>query len=81
MHVGKVKSYAPKIFHYVADVFVGPGEALQYHGVQVETDGSQAGILLSVNGRFEPCRPFPEKPSCALDPCGVLHQEWMMEND
>ena len=78
-HVERVKSFAPTVYHYVADVFVGSGNALRDQGIHCSMDGASAGMLSAVTGDFEQSPEQPNKPSCALDPNGVLHQEWMME--
>ena len=63
--VERVKSFAPTIYHYVADVKVGPA---------VDESG-----LFTSEGSFMACPSSAVvKPSCALDPNGSLHQEWMM---
>lgn len=77
VRVERVKSYAPQIHHYVADVFVGPSLNLP---TPIELEGHRAGVVLE-NGVFEPCPLEMEPPSCALGPQGALHQSWMMEDD
>ena len=77
-NVEKVKSFAPKVDHYVADVWVGPRE--EYVG-QGKDEVVFAGILTKGDGettKFEPCSDVVEEPSCALKKDGVLHQDWMM---
>jgi hypothetical protein len=64
-HVEKVKSFAPTVFHYVADVFVGPGTA-----------GSVV-VVVQGDGTFLHCPEDIQPPSCALSEDGVLHQKWM----
>lgn len=75
--VERVKSYAPQIHHYVADVFVGPSGKLS---TQFNFRGHRAGVVRE-NGEFRPCPLEIEPPSCALSSDGVLHQNWMMEDD
>lgn len=75
-HVEQVKSFAPMIHHYVADVFVGPRHE---HPRQVDMDGIYAGTL--VNGKFVACPNDAAPPSCALSATGVLNQKWMMDNE
>lgn len=71
-HVEKVKSFAPTVAHYVADVYVGLSSRL----AEGETmNGSKAGAIL--NGVFVPCATDMQPPSCALSADGVLSQEWM----
>ena len=77
-NVEKVKSFAPKVDHYVADVWVGPREEYVGHG---KDEVLFAGILTKGDGettKFEPCSDVVEEPSCALKKDGVLHQDWMM---
>jgi tRNA G37 N-methylase Trm5 len=71
-HVERVKSFAPTVSHYVADVFVGPA-----CGFPRKTGplGSRAGIF--EGNELLPCPSDVEIPSCALSPDGVLCQEWM----
>jgi hypothetical protein len=40
-------------------------------------DGASAGMVIA--NEFEPSPEDMEKPSCALDPNGILRQAWMME--
>lgn len=77
VRVERVKSFAPQIHHYVADVFMGPSSNLPG---QIDMKGHRAGIVLE-NGEFEPCPSEVQPPSCALSPDGALHQRWMMEYD
>lgn len=74
--VERVKSYAPKIHHYVADVFIGPKSCLP---ISVELYGHRAGFLQN-NNEFCACMAEVVPPSCALSPDGVLHQDWMMDS-
>jgi tRNA G37 N-methylase Trm5 len=71
-HVEKVKSFAPTVSHFVADIFLGLPER---HPRGSEMQGATAGIL--AGGSFCPCPEDIQPPSCALSPGGVLHQEWM----
>lgn len=74
-HVEKVKSFAPTVSHYVADVFCGPRyrypafDLMKHH---------RAGVLQS-NGSFLPCSNQVQVPSCALSTDGPLHQHWLMD--
>ena len=79
-HVERVKSFAPTVYHYVADVFVGTREAMDYRRILVNMGSATAG-LLQVSGEFVPSPQKPQKPSCALDRSGVLHQDWMMDSE
>lgn len=77
IRVERVKSYAPQIHHYVADVFVGPSSNIPN---QVNIRGHRAGALHQ-DGFLEPCSSSElEPPSCALSPDGALSQSWMMED-
>ena len=75
----KVKSFAPKVDHYVADIWVGPRGAYAGYG---KDEVIFAGILTNEDGettKFEACSTNAIKePSCALKKDGVLHQDWMM---
>ena len=73
-----MKSFAPKVDHFVAYVWAGPRE--KYVG-QGKDEVVFAGILTKGDGettKFEPCSDVVEEPSCALKKDGVLHQDWMM---
>jgi hypothetical protein len=71
-HVEKVKSFAPTVAHYVADIYVG----LPWGLIECENmNGFKAGALR--NGTVVPCMSDSEPPSCALSPDGALSQEWM----
>lgn len=73
-HVEKVKSFAPTVNHYVADVFVGPVDRLP---VGVEMKASTAGVLGAADQKAKLCPAQVTPPSCALSHDGVLHQDWM----
>ena len=66
-HVEKVKTFAPTINHYVADVWIG-----------TPRDGVPAGRagLVRNDVQLTPLETLTP-PSCALSENGVLHQEWM----
>jgi tRNA G37 N-methylase Trm5 len=74
-HVEKVKSFAPTVNHYVADVFVGPAGRLPF---DVDLKPGDAAVLRD-DQRAEHCPASVTPPSCALSPDGVLHQSWMRE--
>eukprot|EP00550_Attheya_septentrionalis_P009133 CAMPEP_0198285718 /NCGR_PEP_ID=MMETSP1449-20131203/4957_1 /TAXON_ID=420275 /ORGANISM="Attheya septentrionalis, Strain CCMP2084" /LENGTH=448 /DNA_ID=CAMNT_0043983237 /DNA_START=309 /DNA_END=1652 /DNA_ORIENTATION=- len=86
-HVERVKSFAPKIDHYVADVFVGPRQC--YPGNATIGSETRVGLFVQPNdndknGRLVvPSCPVDQipPPSCALSKDGVLHQQWMMEQE
>jgi len=81
-HVEKVKSFAPTVNHYVADVFVGPLEC--YHptnynaavAIQSSLAPGQTGVLKK-ESTLELCSGPVKAPSCALSKDGLLHQKWM----
>lgn len=77
-HVERVKSFAPSVYHYVADVFVGTRNAIQSQGILVNM-GSATGGLIQRCEEFVPSPDIPCKPSCALGSSSVLHQDWMLE--
>ncbi len=87
-HVERVKSFAPTVFHYVADVFVGIPSKDAYprgHGFvqdKLASSSNDVSRRAWVRRRSdETWVPVVEKnivkPSCALSPDGVLSQEWM----
>ena len=76
-NVERVKSFAPQIHHYVADVFLGPPACLP---VSVDDmSGQRAGVLKDGNA-FQSCPEVVQPPSCALSRDGVLNQAWMMDD-
>lgn len=82
--VTKVKSFAPRVDHYVADVVAGPRSVLQTvfmdHGLEFLNADEDCFVYCIWNQRplqLQASRICPLPPSCALDPNGVLHQEWM----
>jgi 16S rRNA G966 N2-methylase RsmD len=74
-HIERVKSFAPTVCHYVADIFVGSPEIYGPELV-VANSVTRAGILLS-DSTYKICPTLVEAPSCALSPDGALCQEWM----
>jgi tRNA G37 N-methylase Trm5 len=74
-HVERVKSFAPTVNHYVADVFVGPADRLLF---DVDIKAGHAAVLHD-DQRLEHCPASVTPASCALSPEGVLHQGWMRE--
>jgi len=72
-HIERVKSFAPKVDHFVLDIFVGPILPVE---LGLELGGKQIGII-NQNGNFVECGVELPPPSCALGN-GVLDQEWMM---
>jgi hypothetical protein len=92
--VVKVKSFAPRIDHVVANVFMGPlQECLKQLGTRTNAHLHNARSkmeqysVFSVegsSGKDSSCCLLhhdvcPGPPSCALNPSGVLHQRWMMD--
>mmetsp|Transcript_12408 Transcript_12408/g.34419 ORF Transcript_12408/g.34419 Transcript_12408/m.34419 type:complete len:499 (-) Transcript_12408:2257-3753(-) len=74
-HVEKVKSFAPTVNHYVADVFVGPMDK------SATTSPTTLGMIVHPGGSMDSIPPDATLtvPSCALSPDGPLHQSWMRE--
>lgn len=76
-HIERVKSFAPRVDHFVADIFVGtkPYEDLENKEKMTVRRG-----IINVDGSFRiacPDTPLP-LPSCALGN-GKIDQEWMLE--
>jgi len=90
-HIEKVKSFAPTINHYVADVFVGPLLHYQPNHTAAINSNLEPGLtgVLKPGGALELCccRRVHQReedapvaaPSCALSDDGALHQEWMRD--
>lgn len=80
VNVEKVKSFAPKVDHVVADVFVGPQGSPK---VPSFIDEDELEKKCSETGALDPFRKFiitsqhTPPPSCALNEEGILHQNWM----
>ena len=75
-HIEKVKSFAPKVDHVVADVFVGPPTSSK---VPTSWRVKTTGVFNSA-GRFVATSSVDiSLPSCALNEDGILHQSWMRE--
>lgn len=76
-HIERVKSFAPRVDHYVADIFVGPMpfENLQNKEKMMHTRG-----IINPDGSFRIVCPdnLLPLPSCALGN-GIIDQEWMLE--
>jgi len=72
--IERVKSFAPKVDHLVADIFVGPQLP---EGINVETSGCKIGIIGPESTFIQVNSEVVITPSCALGH-GILHQEWMM---
>ena len=74
-HIERVKSFAPKIAHYVADVFLGPKKRLCLELPGIRMNGNRSGIC--EKGEFFPVVGIVSSPSCALGENSILHQKWM----
>lgn len=72
-HIERVKSFAPKVDHFVLDIFVGP---ILPSELGLDLGGKKIGIIHQ-DGNFVECGVDLPPPSCALGN-GVLDQEWMM---
>ena len=82
-HVEHVKSFAPKVDHLVADIFVGPlcvwkGQKVNQSTILRKDLENRFSGVIDPDGLFHPCPKHVETPSCALSRSGILHQEWMM---
>lgn len=79
-NVQKVKSFAPKVDHYVADVFVGPKGSPACGSICDAVADITTGVLSKEEGThvMKACPANIKAPSCALSRGGVLSQEWMM---
>jgi len=71
-HIERVKSFAPKIDHFVADIFIGPKLP---QNLNIDMEGRRKGILHQ-SGKILDCPDNVTPPSCAFG--GILHKKWMM---
>lgn len=79
-HVERVKSFAPKVDHVVADVFVGPCDSPKVPSLKdCGRTCSETGVVDSF-GKLNPTPLDGSPPSCALNEKGILSQKWMREN-
>jgi hypothetical protein len=85
-HIEKVKSFAPTVNHYVADVFIGPMQRIQRtlgisHLVEaLDTDqNNYYAAVLRRNNEIVWCGYDIKSPSCALSADGPINQDWMKE--
>ncbi|KAL3935283.1 MAG: hypothetical protein SGBAC_009172 [Bacillariaceae sp.] len=77
-HVEKVKSFAPTVAHYVADVYVGKSSEVVKSNVSCQNiDPSYMAAVVAQDGALIHCSETVKPPSCALSPDGVLSQAWM----
>jgi tRNA G37 N-methylase Trm5 len=72
-HLEKVKSFAPTVNHYVADVFVGPRGKTNI----VDKLEDDSAVLAMEGEALEVCLESLELPTCALSLSGVINQTWM----
>ena len=78
VHVEKVKSFAPTVNHYVADVFLGNPSTIGRKSLLSIGSGAAAIVDSEGNaGALDTATPVPV-PSCALSKDGVLNQDWML---
>ena len=80
-NVEKVKSFAPTINHYVADVYCGPNDGSVNLPNMTNNRKGDNNVWLREHGGAKvwtsiDCPPL-NPPSCALNDDGVLHQAWM----
>ena len=76
----KVKSFAPTVNHYVADVFVGPKGLSPIEEGKEESFGPGATVNRKTGIiEIQPNGATLTVPSCALSPDSALHQAWMRE--
>lgn len=79
-HLEKVKSFAPTVNHYVADVIVGPPDFIHRHTGLILAPGTTA--IQSKDGSINQCPDtIIDPPSSALSKDGVLHQDWMLDQN
>jgi tRNA G37 N-methylase Trm5 len=76
-HLEKVKSFAPTVNHYVADVYLGPRPSFTYSTSNGPFHCEPGFVGFVEKGKLKECRPGVKPPSCALSATGALHQEWM----
>lgn len=76
-HVERVKSFAPTVSHYVADVFLGPPERHLF-GDKIQKAHAAFGVLKDQGTLITATKDTKAtQPSCALSADGVLFQGWM----
>jgi tRNA G37 N-methylase Trm5 len=77
-HLEKVKSFAPTVNHYVADVYLGPRSAITNIFVtKYNCEPGFVGFVDRSDLTVRECQQDVLPPSCALSPTGPLHQGWM----
>lgn len=75
-HLERVKSFAPTVNHYVADVLLAPRGEVAKRLLNVDIASGTTGVL-QANGTVLQAPDRITPPSCALGDKGVLHQAWM----
>ena len=78
-HLERVKSFAPKVDHLVADIFIGKVLPFEFDTV-LEIIGEHKIGVIDSNGQFLPFLGTIDVPSCALS-AGILNQDWMKDNN
>ncbi|CAJ1966223.1 unnamed protein product [Cylindrotheca closterium] len=78
-YVEKVKSFAPTVAHFVADVYVGRPSGLNSSSASCQDidPSCTTAVVVQTDGTLIHCPETVKPPSCALSPDGVLSQEWM----
>jgi hypothetical protein len=93
VHVEKVKSFAPTVNHYVADVFIG--NMHHFHDCicrikeWYEWDNENfneikpgfTGMIRKDGYVIDISEREAKVPTCALEPGGTIYREWMAEKD
>ena len=78
VHVEKVKSFAPTVNHYVADIFIGNPTTIGRKDL-LSSSGAGAAVIVDGNGNAKvlDTDTLAQVPSCALTKDGVLSHDWM----
>ena len=79
-HIERVKSFAPKIEHFVADIFLGSVYRLSHDLPHISMKGHRCGIIQQSGGFLPVPLGSVDEPSCALGK-GILDQKWMMSDE
>lgn len=83
-HIEKVKSFAPTVNHYVADVFIGSMEQIQSNlkinicDIRSSPNAYHAGVLQNKKLIIW-CEHDIQPPSCAISVDGPINQDWLRE--
>ncbi len=75
-HVEKVKSFAPRVVHLVADILIAPNIPDDLLS-EINCKENERLLGMVKNGKLIICDDEVPPPSCALGN-GILDQEWMM---